>query len=106
MTCGAGGYWCFVGGGVELGETQAEALVRECREEVGLEVEPVKKVYECLSFNKEWILHCWEARLLSHEICVNPREVADWSWMRPHEIAIMPKVLPSVVDLLVDCGAL
>ena len=33
--------WGFPGGGMELGEQVAETVVREVREEIGLEVEPV-----------------------------------------------------------------
>jgi mutator protein MutT len=33
--------WGFPGGGMELGERAADAVVREVREEIGLEVEPV-----------------------------------------------------------------
>jgi len=33
--------WSFPGGGMELGERAAEAVVREVREEIGLAVEPV-----------------------------------------------------------------
>jgi 8-oxo-dGTP pyrophosphatase MutT (NUDIX family) len=33
--------WGFPGGGVELGERVAETVVREVREEIGLEVKPV-----------------------------------------------------------------
>jgi mutator protein MutT len=36
------GRWLVPGGTVELGETLEEALVREMREETGLEVEPVE----------------------------------------------------------------
>ena len=32
--------WEFVGGKVEKGETKAEALIRECREELGVTVAP------------------------------------------------------------------
>lgn len=33
------GKWCFVGGGIEEGETPMEAAERESREEAGIEVE-------------------------------------------------------------------
>ena len=38
------GMWEFAGGKVEAGETQSQALIRELREELGIEAQPVQYV--------------------------------------------------------------
>ncbi len=38
--------WTPISGTIEPHETEAEAVVRECREELGIEVEPITKVNE------------------------------------------------------------
>lgn len=42
----APGFWSPISGKIEAGETEAEAVVRECFEEVGLVVRAVTKVTE------------------------------------------------------------
>ncbi|EKE19582.1 MAG: MutT/NUDIX family phosphohydrolase [uncultured bacterium] len=39
-------YWVFPGGGVENGENHVEALKRECKEELGLDVEVLELMFE------------------------------------------------------------
>ncbi len=102
----AGGMWCFVGGEIEDGESQEQALVREVREEVGLAVEPGRKVWQCLSLYNEWVLHCWTVRLLSDQIDADPREVSDCRWLALEQIFQLPRLMPSVGDYFRSQGLL
>ncbi len=81
-------YWCPVTGAVEKDETQEQAVIREAEEEVGIAVEPVKKVWECLTHNKQYRLHWWTARHIGGEISVNPLEVKEYKWVSVSEMPV------------------
>lgn len=100
----AGGMWCFVGGAVEPGETQAEAVVREVAEEVGMVAEPIAKVWQCPSWNGRWLLHCWLVQPRGTAVRPNPAEVADYRWLSEPELRRLPDVMPSVLDYLDQAG--
>lgn len=80
------GLWEFPGGKVEAGESPAEALVRECREEIGIEV-GVTRILEVTHHRypeKEVLLLFYRCSLASGE--VQHRQVADHAWVRPDEL--------------------
>jgi 8-oxo-dGTP pyrophosphatase MutT (NUDIX family) len=81
------GYWTPLSGRVEPGESQADALVREVHEEVGLVVRAGRKVWECPTSDGHYLLHWWTALLDDDtaEIVPDPREVADFAWIEPAE---------------------
>ena len=53
----AGGAWCFVGGAIEPGETQPQAVVREFAEEVGGRAQPLRKIWEYTRPDGKLVLH-------------------------------------------------
>ena len=91
----AGGAWCFVGGAIEPGETQQQAVIREFREEVDGCVRPLRKVWEYARPDGGLILHWWLAELEDGELSPNPTEVAELRWCRVDEIEHMPGLLES-----------
>ena len=82
--------WEFVGGKVESGETKEQALIRECREELDVAVEPREIFLELTHTYPDLTVHLtlFQPRLLGGE----PRrlEHADLRWITPEEIPQYP----------------
>lgn len=55
----APGYWCTVCGGIEAGESRADAVVREVLEETGLRVRALEEVAECDTHDGAAVIHWW-----------------------------------------------
>lgn len=47
-------YWVFPGGGVDDGEEHVNALIRECKEELGVDVEVLELIFKLPFINKEF----------------------------------------------------
>lgn len=75
------GYWSPPSGRIEPGESQAQAVVREMQEELGLHVHPVGKVWECLTDDGGWRLHWWLVEDDGAAITPAPDEVAGTRWV-------------------------
>ncbi len=73
-------FWCPITGAVEDGETQEQAVVREASEEMGIRVEPIKKIWECLTHDGDYRLHWWQVDLMDEHITQNPEEVKEYTW--------------------------
>jgi len=74
-------YWCPITGAIEKGETQKQAVIREAKEELGIRVKPLKKVWECFTEDKQYLLHWWFVKLEEGTIKANPNEVKDYRWL-------------------------
>ena len=82
------------GGGVELGETLEEAIIREVREETGLVIAPLELVgfRQAIArdaagrVERHFVILPFAARWLKGEIALN-EELAEAHWRKPAELA-------------------
>jgi 8-oxo-dGTP diphosphatase len=79
------GHWTPPSGRIEPGESQEEALRREMREELSVEVRPRQKVWECDTDDGDFRLHWWTAAINSGELRPEPSEIAETRWVTPEE---------------------
>ena len=100
------GLWSLPGGRVEAGEYMHDALVREVREETGLEVEPGPLVgyLEVVGEPHYVILDC-AARLVGGSDPVADDDVADARWVPLEEVSSLP-CTPRFVETLSAWGVL
>lgn len=97
------GCWEWPGGKVEPGESDADALRRECREELGVDIELTGRLGSDLSVaGGHWTLRLWAAVIVAG----TPRclEHAALSWLGADELDDV-RWLPSDLPLLVDVRA-
>jgi 8-oxo-dGTP diphosphatase len=90
----AHGLYTLPGGGVELGETLEEAVIREVHEETALDVVPVELVgfRQAIArdtagrIERHFVILPFAARLIGGEISLN-EELAEAHWLLPSELA-------------------
>jgi mutator protein MutT len=96
----AGGQVCFPGGAVELGEDPAEAVRREMREELGLELTSLELVWEWEAPSARLRLRGYVAGWEEQQIRPDPREVAEVLWLTAIEGANHPQGMPTNRDFI------
>ena len=78
--------WEFVGGKVEAGETPEEALIRECREELGVTVQPLDLFMEVTHEYPDLTVRLILFNAVITDGTIQLLEHADARWIRPDEI--------------------
>jgi 8-oxo-dGTP pyrophosphatase MutT (NUDIX family) len=93
--------YCFPGGGVHAGESEAEALTREIREELGVPIQPGRPLWKSVT---PWKvpLTWWLAELATNQpLRANPQEVESVHWLTPADLMRMNDLLASNREFLV-----
>jgi 8-oxo-dGTP diphosphatase len=90
----AHGLYTLPGGGVELGETLEQAVIREVREETALDIVPVDLVgfRQAIArdtdgrVERHFVILPFAARWIAGEIALN-EELSDAHWLEPAELS-------------------
>jgi 8-oxo-dGTP diphosphatase len=96
----AGG-WEFPGGKVEPGESEEEALVRECREELAVEIQVGERLgADIVLRGGTWLLRVWAASLVGGMPTAVEHSALRWlSHDELLDVAWLPADLPLVEEL-------
>jgi 8-oxo-dGTP diphosphatase len=102
----AHGFYTLPGGGVELGETLEQAVIREAREETGLDIEPVflAGYREMIAHDpagrieRHFVILPFAARWIAGEVALN-EELAEAHWLLPDEISRL-KTTEGLADIV------
>ncbi len=102
-----GGLWEFPGGKIEADETPEEAVVRELREEMEIQVEvrgPIARIDHAYSHFKV-TLHAFDTLWLSGD--PTPRAATAWAWVAPDRLSELPFPAASlrIIQAIRDAGA-
>lgn len=80
--------WEFVGGKVETGETREEALIRECREELGVTVKPEEVFMEVVHEYPDLTVNLILYNAVITDGNIHLFEHNDARWITPDEIPL------------------
>jgi ADP-ribose pyrophosphatase YjhB (NUDIX family) len=95
------GRWLLPGGAVEPGEGPGDAARRECREEIGVDVElerivgvyggPQHQITYANGDRAAWVLTLFAGRIVAGEPAASDDETTAVGWFHPDELDALPQ---------------
>lgn len=94
----AAGYWASVGGRLEDGESLEVALVRECLEEIGVDVKPIRQILQVI---EQDAAHFWfEVEIISGTPRLANDEHTDLQWFTKSEAELLSPIVFEDLQLI------
>ena len=101
-------YWDIPGGLEEFGELPREAVIRETKEEVGLDIVPTKVIHEDSNFDKTKnlifirLVYLCELKSPIEDIILQKEEHSEYKFINTLEDLKKEKISPFLVELFND----
>jgi len=95
--------WTFPGGGVDANEKPEDAILRECKEEVGIKLEDVNFITS-LNFNHEYkkdTLFVYKAKVNRLDFTIDRREVVEANWFNLRRLPNMGKNAKRILETVI-----
>lgn len=82
--------WDIPGGTVEIGETVEQALIRELKEETGIDIAPLNPIYAYSNLSqlpeRQTVQLVYACKYKGGDIILNPEEHEEYKWLNYSEI--------------------
>lgn len=95
--------WDIPGGTVEVGETVEEALIRELKEETGIEIKPLHPIYAYSNLSqlpkRQTVQLVYACEYKGGNVILNPEEHEEYKWIDYPEIRNL-ECIPFLAGLL------
>lgn len=96
----APGYWCPISGHIEAAESEEEAVIREAQEELGIIVNPVRKIASTPTNDGTVMLHWWITKIENGIPVINNSENEEIRWFTKEELMKLSPVFEEDILLL------
>ena len=100
----AAGHWASVGGRLEEDESLEVGLIRECREEIGVDVKPIKQIMQVI---EQDAAHFWfEVEIVSGIPRLTNDEHSDLKWFTKSEAELLSPIVVEDLKIIQSLGDL